>query len=213
MASTTLVPVSDGTGTDTNFITDSGAATSLYTTLVDASDTTYVQTNVSNTTNATAWFQLSTLPGNLSTVTSIIISLRLSNRDVKDDPTHTWTAVRIYKNDQSTAITANSTITATNVVTTYTFSPSVTTNTNAAWTNAKIAIAATAAGGTVSPACYECSVALTYAASTTLKPRAFFNGGAMSNGIKSGGMLCRRIAESLVHPLLSFLTPKTVGAV
>jgi len=195
--STTIVkPTADGTGTGSHFVNASSQTTNLYASLIDASDSTYVIPSlITSTDGSVAYFVLGTaLPSDVGTVTGVSIALRLTQGSAKSGTIPDFATVRIYQNDQTTALTAAATITDTASVANYTFTPSVTgLTTKAAWTNSVLAIATnnSAGNGTGAPSVYEASVTITYtpSASTVVRPSIMNGGQLQASGIKTGSVL------------------------
>lgn len=176
MSSVTLRPVSDGATTDSNFVNASGGTTNLYASVIDFSDATYITTT--QVTGPTLWLVLGTLPGDFGTATAVTITLRLLSGTAKGGGTPDWTSVQIFHSDQSTALTASSTISDTSTIANYIYTPALSGSQNAAaWTGAQIAMTIAGVVGNAYPNVYEIAVAVTYTStggSAGKKTRGFF---------------------------------------
>jgi prophage DNA circulation protein len=148
----------------------SSGTTNLYSNLIDASDSTYVQT--ANTGNVTGFWTMGTvLPSDFGTVTAVSIAVRLAQTG--KGSSRDWASVQLFQSNGSSALTSSSTITDTSLTTNYTYAPSIVDSLASHWLNFTLGLTQTT-GTSTTPRVYEASVTVTYIpGSPTTSPKTY----------------------------------------
>lgn len=156
MSFVTAKPNADGTrGAWTG---DAGETTNLYAKVIDASDSTYIKTS---TGSDSVFLLLDNMPADFDKITAITVSVRGKRNSNKGDYIN-FSSARIYKSDESTALTAASTFSFSTTVADYSEALALTGSLDkTSWDGARIKL--TSDGGSSSSInVYEVSVAITY---------------------------------------------------
>lgn len=159
MATTTLYP--DGDGTNSGTVNSVPAGPPYYTTIDEGTSSPNDSDYILMTGTVTVAVTLTDLPTDAVTVTNVTIKIRCNNPSKADTVV---SGCRLFKSDQTTALTALASITATTTPTTYSLTPTITGDTDkTSWDGARLLVYTT---GTANAAAYlAAQVDVTYSTS------------------------------------------------
>ena len=155
MPTTTLYPNGDGTISGTVMGT---AGPPYYVNVDEGTASPNDSDSIVPVPSGHIFLLLTDMPAEADTITGVTVKIRTSNSSKGDSAVSSF---QLFQSNESTALIAQTTISGSTTVTTYTFNPSITgATTKAAWDGARLKVSFTGASGTSN--FYACQVEVTY---------------------------------------------------